>query len=351
MAHRDVGRTRGTTDIGAIQRGTDSGSTNISYTGFLLAAIGLALLLFSADFMVRGAVGIARRMGLSPLIIGLTVVAIGTSAPELVTALTATLEGAPDLALGNVIGSNLANMLLILGIAALIKPVACAPRVIARDGSMVLIATLLFVGVAMTGVFMFWHGLALLAALALYLILTYRAERRSEADSLHAKEVEEVTGVPERPALAALFLIGGLLGTVLGAKLLVDGGVSVAESLGVSKTVIGLTLVAIGTSLPELAIVVVASMRGHADVALGNVLGSNIFNLLGITGVVAMVSPIAVAPSLLQFDIWLLLGVTVLLIPLMLSGGRLCRREGALLVLLYAGFLAFQADSVRALIY
>jgi cation:H+ antiporter len=315
-----------------------------------MAAVGLALLLFSADFMVRGAVGVARRAGLSPLIIGLTVVAIGTSAPELVTTLTATLDGTPDLALGNVIGSNMANMLLILGIAALIKPVACAPRVIARDGTMVLVATVLFVGFAMTGVFVLWHGLVLLAALTLYLGMTYRAERQMESESLHAKEVEEVSGVPEQAMLAALFLLGGLIGTVLGAKLLVDGGVAVAESLGVSKTVIGLTLVAIGTSLPELAIVVVASLRGHADVALGNVLGSNIFNLLGITGVVAVVAPLQVSASLLQFDIWLLLGVTALLMPLMLTGGRLSRREGTLLVLLYAGFLAFQAESIRSLV-
>lgn len=300
--------------------------------------------------MVRGAVGVARRVGLSPLIIGLTVVAIGTSAPELVTTLTATLEGAPDLALGNVIGSNLANMLLILGVAALIKPVACAPKVIGRDGTMVLVATVLFVAMAKTGVFVFWDGIVLLAVLALYLGLTYQAERRIESESLHAKEVEEVSGVPERALIVTLFLFGGLIGTVLGAELLVDGGVAVAESLGVSKTVIGLTLVAIGTSLPELAIVVVASMRGHSDVALGNILGSNIFNLLGITGVVAVVAPLEVSESLLQFDLWLLLFVTALLLPLLLSGGRLSRREGTLLLLLYAGFLAFQAESVRSLV-
>ncbi|MBO6784112.1 MAG: calcium/sodium antiporter [Alphaproteobacteria bacterium] len=313
-----------------------------------MAAIGLALLLFSADFMVRGAVGVARRIGMSPLVIGLTVVAIGTSAPELVTTLTATLEGAPDLALGNVIGSNLANMLLILGVAALMQPVACAPNVIARDGSMVLVATALFVAFAMTGVIELWHGLVLLSALLLYLGWTYRAERTSEEDSLHAREVEDVSGVPERGWVATAFLLGGLIGTVLGAKLLVDGGVAVAESLGVSKTVIGLTLVAIGTSLPELAIVVVASMRGHSDVALGNVLGSNIFNLLGITGVVALVTPLDVPSSLLAFDIWLLLGVTLLLLPMMLTGGRLSRREGALLLLMYAGFLALQSENLRA---
>lgn len=298
--------------------------------------------------MVRGAVGLARRIGLSPLVIGLSVVAIGTSAPELVTTLTATLDGAPDLALGNVIGSNLANMLLILGVAAMMRPVACSPKVIARDGSMVLAATALFVIFAMTGMFELWHGHVLLAALVIYLGWTYRAERTSSDDSLHAREVEDVAGVPERGWLAGVFLLGGLIGTVIGAKLLVDGGVAVAESLGVSKTVIGLTLVAIGTSLPELAIVVVASMRGHSDVALGNVLGSNIFNLLGITGVVAVVTPLAVPPTLLEFDIWLLLGVTALLLPLMLTGSRLSRREGALLLLLYAGFLALQSESIRS---
>ena len=327
--------------------GRRSREDKISYTGFLMAAIGLALLLFSADFMVRGAVGVARRIGLSPLVIGLTIVAIGTSAPELVTTLTATLEGAPDLALGNVIGSNLANMLLILGVAAMMQPVVCESKVIKRDGSMVLVATALFVTFAMTGMFQLWHGIALLAALFLYLSWTYRAERSSDEDSLHAREVEDVGGVPERGWIAAAFLIGGLIGTVLGAKLLVDGGVAVAESLGVSKTVIGLTLVAIGTSLPELAIVVVASMRGHNDVALGNVLGSNIFNLLGITGVVAVVTPLAVPQSLLQFDIWLLLGVTMLLLPLMLTGGRLTRREGLLLLVLYGGFLALQSENLR----
>ncbi|MEK9831752.1 MAG: calcium/sodium antiporter [Rhodospirillaceae bacterium] len=322
----------------------------MSYTGFLLAAAGLALLLFSADFMVRGAVGLARRIGMSPLIIGLSVIAIGTSAPELVTTLTATLEGAPDLALGNVVGSNLANMLLILGVAALLKPIACEPRVIARDGTMVLGATALFVAIAFTGIFMLWHGIVLLAGLLTYLYLTYRAEKKSAGDGLHGHEADDVSGVPERVWVGTVFLLGGLAGTVLGAKLLVDGGVTVAESLGVSKAIIGLTLVAIGTSLPELAIVIVASMRGHSDVALGNVLGSNIFNLLGITGAVALVAPLPVPDILLSFDIWVLLGVTVLLMPLMLTKGGLSRAEGGLLLLLYVAYLAFQLDSVRSTI-
>lgn len=300
--------------------------------------------------MVRGAVGLARRMGLPPLVIGLSVIAVGTSAPELVTTVTATLENAPDLAIGNVIGSNLANMLLILGVAALLRPIVCAPRVIARDGSMVLAATALFVAIAMTGTFVLWHGLVLLGGLTVYLFLTYRAENGNDDAGLHGHEADDVTGVPERILTGVIFTVGGLVGTVLGAKLLVDGGVSVAESLGVSKAVIGLTLVAIGTSLPELAIVVVASMRGHSDVALGNVLGSNIFNLLGIMGVVSIIAPIPVPALLLEFDIWVLLGITLLMLPMMLTEGKLSRREGGLLILLYAVFLAFQFDSVRSLV-
>ena len=177
--------------------------------------------------MVRGAVGLARRMGMSPLIIGLTVIAIGTSAPELVTTVTATLEGAPDLALGNVVGSNLANMLLILGVAALLRPIACTPKVIWRDGSMVLAATVLFVGIAMTGIFVLWHGLVLVAALFVYLYLTYRAENANIESGLHGHEASDVSGVPERVWTGAVYLLGGLAGTVIGAKLLVDGGVSV----------------------------------------------------------------------------------------------------------------------------
>jgi cation:H+ antiporter len=300
--------------------------------------------------MVRGAVGLARRMGMSPLIIGLTVIATGTSAPELVTTLTATLEGAPDLALGNVVGSNLANMLLILGVAALLKPIACAPKVIIRDGSMVLGATALFVAIAMTGIFVLWHGLVLVASLFVYLYLTYQAENANIESGLHGHEADDVSGVPEQVWTGAVYLLGGLAGTVIGAKLLVDGGVSVAESLGVSKAIIGLTLVAIGTSLPELAIVVVASMRGHSDVALGNVLGSNIFNLLGITGTVAIIAPLPVPDILLSFDLWVLLGVTVLLLPMMLTEGSISRREGGMLVFLYGVYLAFQFGSIRSMI-
>lgn len=300
--------------------------------------------------MVRGAIGLARRMGISPLIIGLSVIAMGTSAPEFVTTLTATLEEAPDLALGNVVGSNLANMLLILGVAGLLKPLVCERKMIARDGTMVMGATALFVAIAFSGCFLLWHGVILLTGLFGYLYLTYRAAA-SDADSgQHSHEGEDITAAPERLWLGVFYVFGGVIGTVIGAKLLVDGGVTVADSLGISKAIIGLTLVAIGTSLPELAIVVVASIRGHNDVALGNVLGSNIFNLLGITGAVAIVAPLPVPEILLSYDIWVLLGITVLLMPLMLATGGLSRFGGSLLVFLYAVYMIFQLDGMRAMI-
>ncbi|MBN43544.1 MAG: hypothetical protein CL573_08680 [Alphaproteobacteria bacterium] len=314
----------------------------ISYIGFLLGAAGLAVLLFSADFMVRGGVGLARRMGISPLIIGLSVISVGTSAPELVTTLTATIEGAPDLALGNVVGSNLANMLLILGVAGLLRPFACEPSIIFRDGTIMLGATALFVAFAMTGIFQFWHGATLLVGLLSYLFLAYRTESTNSGGSLRCHETDDVPGVPKRTWVSISYLLSGLIGIVIGAELFVDGGVRVAESLGVSKAIIGLTLVAIGTSLPELAIVVTASLQGHNEIVLGNVLGSNIFNLLGITGAAALVASLPVPSVLLFFDVWVLLGVTVLLIPLMLTKGGVSRLEGGLLVFLYAAYLACQ---------
>lgn len=307
--------------------------------------IGLVLLTVCADLMVRGAVAIARRTGLSSLIIGLTVVAIGTSAPELVTSMAAALDDAPDIAVGNIVGSNLANMLLILGVAAAIRAVRCETRVVLRDGSAVMIATVAFVGFALTGRFDWISGVVLLAGLSAYLIYSYRAEKHGEGATLLAHEAEDVADVPESAWKAAAFLLAGLAGTIGGAKLLVSGAVGIATAMGVSQAVIGLTLVALGTSLPELAIVIVASLRGHGDVALGNVLGSNIFNLLGIVGVVAVVTPLEVSQELLSFDIWVLLGVTAVLLPMMLTGRRINRLEGWVLIAGYLAFLAIQFGS------
>lgn len=308
----------------------------------------MALLLFAADYLVRGAVALARISGVAPLIIGLSVVAIGTSAPEFVTALAAALSDATDMAIGNVVGSNIVNMLLILGIAAMIRPINVAMKVIARDAMMVTGATALFVAIGVTGGYNRWQGALLLICLIGYLYLTYWAERTANNEAaLHAREAEDVGGVPERGSIAALFLIGGIVGIVVGAELLVRGGLGIAEVFGVSRTVIGLTLIAVGTSLPELAIVIVASWRGHSDIALGNVLGSNIFNLLGITGAVAIIKPLDMPPEVANFDIWVLLGATILLLPLMITENQISRMEGRLLAVLYIGYLAGLLEPVR----
>ena len=322
----------------------------ISYLVFIEAGVGLALLLFSADYLVRGAVAIARVSGVSPLIIGLSIVAIGTSAPEFVTALEASLSGASDMAIGNVVGSNIVNMLLILGIAAMIRPIDVGPKVIARDAMMVVGATALFVAFGVTGGFNRWQGALLVFCLIAYLYLSYRAERKeNDQEALHAREADDVGSVPGRTWVAVVFLLGGLVGIVVGAKLLVAGGLGIAEVFNVSRTIVGLTLIAVGTSLPELAVVIVASWRGHSDIALGNVLGSNIFNLLGITGGVAMITPLEMPIEIMNFDIWVLLGVTLFLLPVMITENKISRFEGKLLAGFYIVYLAAQLEPVRQL--
>ena len=221
-------------------------------------------------------------------------------------------------------------------------------KIIARDAMMVVGATALFVAIGVAGGYNQWQGAVLMSCLIGYLYLTYKAEQaQNNEEALHAREAEDVGGVPGRGWVAAVFLVGGLVGIVIGAELLVRGGLGIAEVFDVSRTIVGLTLVAVGTSLPELAIVIVASWRGHSDIALGNVLGSNIFNLLGITGGVAMIRPLEMPVEIVSFDIWVLLGVTILLLPMMITENKISRLEGRLLAWLYIVYLAAQTEPVR----
>ncbi|MFQ5939111.1 MAG: sodium:calcium antiporter, partial [Alphaproteobacteria bacterium] len=224
---------------------------------YLLVAVGLTILLAGAEFMVRGAVALARRLGVSSMVIGLTIVAYGTTAPEFVVSLEAALAGLPDIAVGNVVGSNIANILLILGTAGLIAPILCRPGALRRDGAIVVGASLLFVGFAWYGAIAAWQGALMVAILFAVTGICYWTERREGAAAAHAREAEEVHHLPRTYGLTLAFLIGGLAGVIGGAHLLLEGAVSVARALGVSEAVIGLTLVAVGTSLPELATAVV----------------------------------------------------------------------------------------------
>jgi len=320
---------------------------------YLTLIAGLILLLGGAEVMVRGAVTLARKLGISPMIIGLTVVALGTSAPELIVAVEAALEGAAGMAVGNVVGSNIANILLILGVSGLIYPIASNPAAMKRDGTLLGVMTLLFTLICWQGTVDIWSGAALLALFFFFLGHSYWRETHAEdpeAAELHAKEAEEIEalkgGVPI--ALAATF--GGILVLVVGSEFLVTSGVELARTWGVSEEVIGLTMIALGTSLPELAASAVAAYRRHTDVALGNVVGSNLFNMLAVMGTAAMVAPLPVAKQILQFDLWVMLFATLLLVVFALTRQMLSRLEAGLLLLIYIVYIGLQAKGVEALL-
>ena len=309
---------------------------------YLLLVAGLVLLVLGAELLVRGGVGLAERFGISQLVIGLTVVAWGTSAPELMVALQAALGGTPDITLGNVVGSNIFNVLAILGLAALVRPIRSTPRAIIRDASAGLLAALALFWISEHRAHLsFYHGLSFVIALIIYSVLVYEMERApsSRARRMHVEEVEEHPPPSGRLWINAMLIVLGLAGLVGGAKLLVDNAVVIARAWGVSEAVIGLSLVAAGTSLPELATSVVAAIRGHSAIALGNVLGSNIYNLLAILGITAMVSPVPIPQRVAHFDIYLLVAVAVAAMAPVFNGGRLGRLAGFLLLACYAVYV------------
>ncbi|OAB54911.1 hypothetical protein AY600_01505, partial [Phormidium willei BDU 130791] len=305
---------------------------------------GLALLVLGGELLLRGAVGLARLLGLSPLLIGLTVVAFATSMPELVVTLAAGLEGRPSIGVGNVIGSNIANILLIVGAAAMIQ-VMHPPRSLAwRDGSVMTGATLVMILLAFVGTLFWPHGLIFLFLLGAYILRSYLVERRQGVTAPDGEAAEALEAAPDAWLPALGLVAGGTLGLVVGSELLIDGAIAIAQVMGVSDAVIGLTLVAFGTSLPELATAVVAALRRHADVAIGNIVGSNIFNVLGILGVLALVAPFQFSPELLAFDIWVMLGATVLLMAVLVSGRAIGRGLALVFLLIYGIFIAVQFD-------
>ncbi|GIV61422.1 MAG: sodium:calcium antiporter [Rhodothermaceae bacterium] len=302
----------------------------------LLILSGLVLLVLGAEGLVRGSVGLALRLGLTPLVIGLTVVAFGTGSPELVVSLRAALDGESGLALGNVVGSNIANIALILGLSALIRPMNVQLQVIRREIPIMIGATLLLGQFLLNGHVGRLEGAMLVLGIIAYTGVTYRLARQETKETPFD---EEMPATPAQPVWVSLLLaILGLGGLLLGARLFVAGAVTLAETLGVSRAVIGLSVVAVGTSLPELATSVVAAIRREGDVAIGNVVGSNIFNILAILGVTALVQPIP-ALDLRPLDFGAMLLVSLIILPLMHSGFRLNRLEGGLLLIGYAAYL------------
>lgn len=319
----------------------------------LLILGGLVLLALGGEGLVRGAVQIAERLGVSPLLIGLTLVGFGTSTPELVTSVQASLAGSPGIAVGNVVGSNIANVLLILGISALVFPVRVSSAALARDGVIVVATAALMVAVGLAWTLDRTVGTVFVAGLVAYLAYAWRQESRGTEDhtaafdkaqafeETHPSGVHGVLAAAPETGLrgwlvSGALLLGGLALVVLGGRLLVDGAVGLARALAISEEVIGLTIVAVGTSMPELVTSVVAALRRHADVAIGNVLGSNIYNVLGIAGITGLVAPTTIPEGIARFDAPVMLAVSVLMLLVARTGWRIGRREGATLVGLYA---------------
>lgn len=308
-------------------------------------AAGLILLFGGGEALVRGSVGLAMRLGVSPLLIGLTLVGFGTSTPELVASLEAALFGAPAIAIGNVVGSNIANILLILGVSAAILPIVATGPAFRRDGLVLAGATLLFLVIVLIGAMDRWLGGACLALLLFYVVFGYLSERRSpdsDVAAMHAAEAADMTPANTSLPFNAMLAVAGIGAVLLGASLLIHSAILVARSFGMSEAIIGLTLVAIGTSLPELATSIMAALKRHGDVAFGNVVGSNIFNILGIAGATALVTPITVPREIISFDIWVMLACTAFLIVFGMSGWRISRVGGALLLIAYGSYIATQ---------
>ena len=313
---------------------------------FLMIAAGLAGLFFGGEWLVKGSSRLARSFGISALIIGLTIVAIGTSTPELIVSVDAALRGSSDISVGNIIGSNIANIGLILGIAGLISPMVVKTSLVRREIPIMVGVTLLLLLLVGDGTISQGDGLLLLVGMVAFISLLIYAEQRASAAEqaleagVEAELEAEIDGnitAKQRPR-EALRVVLGIALLVVGARLTVAGAVALARGIGVSELVIGITLVAVGTSLPELATSVVAAFRGEADISIGNVVGSNIANILLILGVTSVISPVSVAPQIIRLDIWVALGFALVLFPFALNQ-KLTRWEAGVLLAVYIGYI------------
>ncbi|MEM9344654.1 MAG: calcium/sodium antiporter [Pseudomonadota bacterium] len=307
----------------------------------LFIALGFVILLLSGDALVRGAVNLSLRLGVPALIVSLTIVAFGTSAPELLISVKAILDDSPGIALGNVVGSNTANVLMVLGVPALLFSIQTSVCETKKTYVIMIGSTLFFIALCFAGPLTWWHGLLLLALLAVILGDQFRQALAHRRAGEPVEEEEDLEGAdPEMPGWqVAMWLVFGLVGLPLGANILVDSAVDLARDLGVSEAVIGLTMIAIGTSLPELATTVTAAYRRQADVILGNVIGSNMFNLLAIIGVAAIVGPIPVEENFVRLDLWVMLAASLVLAPLVFMKLNMNRAWGIAFLAIYGLYL------------
>lgn len=306
---------------------------------FLVAGFGLVVLLLSGDFLLRGAISVSNKLGISKLIIGLTVVAFGTSAPELLISIRAVLDGVSGLAIGNVVGSNIANMLLVIGVPASVAGLPLVGTDTQRPYLIMIASSILFICVSFFGVINLTSGSILFFGFVF--AFTYTVVTASKKKLTPSMNIDETRQDPNTKTIIAIFLILlGLVGLPLGTNLFVDSAIAISQGLGVSEALIGLTLVAVGTSLPELATMIVATFRRETDLAIGNIIGSNVFNLLAIMGISSFFGNINVPTEFLRFDLWCMLFSSLLLAPVVFGWFGISRVGGVFLILIYAVYLS-----------
>lgn len=299
---------------------------------YIYVVAGLIGLFFGGEALVRGSVGVARRMAIPPLLIGLTVVGFGTSTPELLVSVQAALGGVPDIAVGNIVGSNIANILLIVGLTSLVWPIRVSGGTLRRDTAVMVAAAIALVPIFAMGEIGRFPGAVLVLGLVGYLIWVYLQPGDAVDDDAD-------TSVPSSMLISALWVLGGFVVLIFGARFLVDGSVSIARGFGISEAFIGLTIVAVGTSLPELATSIIAAFRRQSEIAIGNIVGSNIFNVLGILGVTALIQPVPVADRFLTFDLPIMIAASLALTALLLTRPIIGRGIGLVVLIAYVTYV------------
>lgn len=324
---------------------------------YIVLLSGFVLLIGAGDLLVRGATALALRLGIPTLIVGLTVVAFGTSAPELMVSVSAALDGSPGIAVGNVVGSNIANIFLVLGVPALFYATDCRAPHVRRNTVFMIGATILFIVLCFFGTLGFWQGALLFSLIVVFLFVSgfsatqMMAENREKKNNGNQEPTPDDDAAQEQTSwlLIVGFTILGLIGLPFGADMVVDGASSIARSFGVDEAAIGLTLVAFGTSLPELTTTLIAVLRRHGGIAIGNIIGSNLFNLLAVMGVTAMVAPVPIPVHLLKFDLWVMLAAALVVVPITFFRIPVTRLPAMLMVLAYGVYVTvvFTTSSPR----
>ena len=311
----------------------------LDFIDFLKLIGGFVYLLVGGELLVRGSLGLAREKNLSPVIVGMTIVAMGTSAPELMVSGYSALSGHPGIAVGNVVGSNIANVLLVMGVPALIYPISCAQDGLARQTSLMVVMSFLLILMLIFEPITKFEGIFLLIILAVFLILTTRGAAVMPGLDDPEEEMKKEFGLPSSITGILVLVVLGIVMLPLGANLVVDGAAGLARSWGVSEAVIGLSLIALGTSLPELSTTVVAAFHRSSEVIIGNVIGSNLFNILAILGFTALLTDIPVNPQFILFDVWVMLGCAILLSLFVWTRATMGRFTGVALLMSYVTYL------------